>query len=350
MSMMESSTQVSFSGKMDFSEILQTIDATVFANEGRHLTAVEEDVLRGAWQGLTYPELAKTSSYSLNYLKQDIGPNLWKRLSRVFGEEVGKSNFRSVVERGVIKQQIPSSPLERNLTPDPVIETPCQQLNRMAARLDKICFEASEIVGEGKRANLLNAYVQMMGRYFDLFSRNISNIPKGRINIKGQQRQELMIQLLAQQLEHLRHSHPTTAASGEKPALYAVSYGDIHRWWQTALAEEFVYLNGELARYIHVERIFILQNAEAEENMRKVMNFHKLMGIDAVYSLISEEPTTQVSFLIYDHSFTNETFISECGDELDGYVSVNSRDISKNLKRFKAIKQLYADKLRKIEI
>ena len=52
-----------------------------------------------AWQGETYEEMAETSRYSLNYLKQDVGPKVWRLLSKVLGEKVGKANFRLVIER-----------------------------------------------------------------------------------------------------------------------------------------------------------------------------------------------------------------------------------------------------------
>jgi hypothetical protein len=45
---------------VDFKVVLQAVNTVVLASEGRDLSQVEEDVLRGAWEGLTYPELAKT--------------------------------------------------------------------------------------------------------------------------------------------------------------------------------------------------------------------------------------------------------------------------------------------------
>ncbi len=184
-----------------------------------------------------------------------------------------------------------------------------------------------------------------MNKHLSIFSRNISEINKGSVEISGQQRLEVKNQLLKQLLEKLERQDKNQ----EKPSLYAVSYGDIHRWWETSLAQEFRDLNGELAKYIHVERIFILPDKEAEENMKITMNWHRYLGID-VYCLIGDDPEIRVSFLVCENSFTNLVNISRNGEELDGYISVNSRDIARNLNRFKAIKKLYGSKLRKIEI
>lgn len=331
---------------MDFEEVFKAVNAAVFASQGRHLSQVEEDVLRGAWLDLTYPEIAKTSSYSLNYLKQDVGPNLWKLLSRVMGEDVGKSNFRSFIERHFLKQLPISEYPETIKLQDREPKTACQVLSSILNRIDKACFEAAiAISGDGNKTVLLNAYVQMMNKSLTVFSRNISEIDKGIVEISGQQRLELNIQLLKQLLEKLERDEKER----EKFSLYAVSYGDIHRWWETSLAQEFRDLNGELAKYIHVERIFILPDKEAEQNMKITMDWHRHLGID-VYSLLGDDPEIRVSFLVGENLFTNLINISRNGEELDGYISVNSRDIARNLNRFKAIKKLYGSKLRKVEL
>ncbi|HEY9301250.1 MAG TPA: NB-ARC domain-containing protein, partial [Phormidium sp.] len=70
-----------------------------FISVGRRLTEVEIAILQGSWQGLTYEQISDVSSYSVSYLKRDIGPKLWKLLSEALGEEVSKSNFRPALER-----------------------------------------------------------------------------------------------------------------------------------------------------------------------------------------------------------------------------------------------------------
>lgn len=84
---------------MNFEEALRVVNAVVSAKEGRNLSDAEETVLQGAWDGKTYEQMAETSSYAVNYLKNDAGPNFWKLLSTALGEKVSKANFRAVLER-----------------------------------------------------------------------------------------------------------------------------------------------------------------------------------------------------------------------------------------------------------
>lgn len=64
----------------------------------KSLNEVQELVFRKAWEGQTYSEIAETSGYDANYIK-DVGSKLWKLLSQILDEEVTKSNFRSVLRR-----------------------------------------------------------------------------------------------------------------------------------------------------------------------------------------------------------------------------------------------------------
>lgn len=86
---------------MDFEEVFKVLDITVFTKTQRRLKDVEKFVLWGAWQGQTYEEMATASDYryTLSYLKQGVGPKLWKLLSEVLGEEVSKTNFQTALER-----------------------------------------------------------------------------------------------------------------------------------------------------------------------------------------------------------------------------------------------------------
>jgi len=58
-------------------------------------------VLLGACLGQTYDEMAHASDYRYipSYLKQDVGPKLWKLLSETLGEVVSKTNFQAALER-----------------------------------------------------------------------------------------------------------------------------------------------------------------------------------------------------------------------------------------------------------
>jgi hypothetical protein len=85
---------------VDRTEILQCIEAEIQSATGKSLTEAEKVVLQGTWEGQTYEEMAEGSSYAINSLKNDAGPNLWKLLSQeVFGRKIGKANFRAIAER-----------------------------------------------------------------------------------------------------------------------------------------------------------------------------------------------------------------------------------------------------------
>jgi DNA-binding MarR family transcriptional regulator len=97
--------------KMDVKEILKFADDLVFTKTGKHLDDVQDAVLRGAWKGNTYTQIAEESGYSDGHLR-DIASQLWKILSGILGEEVNKSNFRSTIER--CRLSITSSTFENN--------------------------------------------------------------------------------------------------------------------------------------------------------------------------------------------------------------------------------------------
>lgn len=84
---------------MDFEEVLKVVDAAVIAKTKRHLKDIEVVILRGSWQGRKYEEIAETEGYTTKYLKQDVGPKLWKLLSEALGEKVSKNNFQAALER-----------------------------------------------------------------------------------------------------------------------------------------------------------------------------------------------------------------------------------------------------------
>ncbi len=84
---------------MNFEEAFGVADAAVFAKTRKHLTDVEKKILKGAWEGQSYAEIAEAAGYSENYLQRDVGRKLWKSLSEALEEEVSKTNFRTALER-----------------------------------------------------------------------------------------------------------------------------------------------------------------------------------------------------------------------------------------------------------
>lgn len=80
---------------MNIEEALLILDVAL---EQKVLNDIQELVFHQSWLGQTYLEMAESSRYNANYIK-DVGYKLWKLLSKVFEEEVTKSNFRSVLRR-----------------------------------------------------------------------------------------------------------------------------------------------------------------------------------------------------------------------------------------------------------
>ncbi|NEP00004.1 MAG: NACHT domain-containing protein [Symploca sp. SIO2E9] len=86
---------------MDVEEALALANALVFAESGEHLSDLQQALLRESWswQRLSYEKIAENYGYSPTYLKHDVGPKLWKLLSKSLGEKVSKTNFRAAIER-----------------------------------------------------------------------------------------------------------------------------------------------------------------------------------------------------------------------------------------------------------
>lgn len=85
--------------ELDLEHAITTADQALFNGLGRHLSDVETEILRGAWQGLTYEQIAEVSGYSDSYLRRDVGNKLWRSLSQALGELVSKTNFREALQR-----------------------------------------------------------------------------------------------------------------------------------------------------------------------------------------------------------------------------------------------------------
>jgi len=79
---------------MNIDRVVQAVDDRVSEREGKPLKKVERLILRGSLEGKTYEQIAKESRYSLTYLKQATGPQLWKKLTEVFGENISKTNIQ----------------------------------------------------------------------------------------------------------------------------------------------------------------------------------------------------------------------------------------------------------------
>jgi NACHT domain len=102
---------------MDTEQLITYTDMIVFRKTHRHLRDIEVWILREAWNGSTYGEIATRYNYAPQYLCQDIGPKLWKLLSEVLEENVGKRNFRTCLERYVHCNRLELKDLYSSNTP-----------------------------------------------------------------------------------------------------------------------------------------------------------------------------------------------------------------------------------------
>lgn len=83
---------------MNLEEMLQVADEIVFAQTEHHLDDLQEAVLRGTLQGNIYKKIAKDLDCSESSVR-NAGSELWRILSEGLGEEVSKTNLRSVMGR-----------------------------------------------------------------------------------------------------------------------------------------------------------------------------------------------------------------------------------------------------------
>ena len=76
------------------------------------LNKIQEIVFRQSWEGQSYKEIAASTEYEYDYIK-DAGAKLWKLLSTALQEKVKKDNLKSVLKRYLRRSQVN---LQRNLT------------------------------------------------------------------------------------------------------------------------------------------------------------------------------------------------------------------------------------------
>ncbi|WP_299410223.1 NB-ARC domain-containing protein [Acaryochloris sp. IP29b_bin.148] len=62
------------------------------------LSNIQTTVFLQAWQGKTYQQIAQSTGYDADYIK-DVGHKLWRKLSALLGESLSKHNFCSILRR-----------------------------------------------------------------------------------------------------------------------------------------------------------------------------------------------------------------------------------------------------------
>ena len=90
--------------ELSWEQIKQAADQVLFAHRGEHLKDVEILVLQSSWDGLTYETMAGVHFLTVNYLRGDVGPTLWQKLSDALGETLTKKNFKNALKRETQRQ------------------------------------------------------------------------------------------------------------------------------------------------------------------------------------------------------------------------------------------------------
>jgi WD40 repeat protein len=86
---------------MKVEEALRVIDTAL---SPAALNDIQEQVLRGVWEGQTYDKIAEQTNYESEYIKH-VGYQLWQKLSQALGERIAKGNLQSVLRRKALQFQ-----------------------------------------------------------------------------------------------------------------------------------------------------------------------------------------------------------------------------------------------------
>ncbi|MDZ7959334.1 MAG: NB-ARC domain-containing protein [Aulosira sp. DedQUE10] len=81
--------------ELTFEQAMLVLDSVL---QKKHLSNIQELVFRLCWKGYTYAEIAENSGYDDDYIR-DVGFRLWQTLSKALGENIAKSNVKTVLRR-----------------------------------------------------------------------------------------------------------------------------------------------------------------------------------------------------------------------------------------------------------
>ncbi|MGV2831361.1 WD40 domain-containing protein [Myxosarcina sp. GI1(2024)] len=85
---------------MNLEEVLNLVDTALCNQTGKNLTALQREILQGSWNGKTYPAIAQVA-YCTEGHARDVAAELWRELSEVLGEKVGKKSFKRILEKKI---------------------------------------------------------------------------------------------------------------------------------------------------------------------------------------------------------------------------------------------------------
>jgi WD40 repeat protein len=99
---------------MTIDEALLVLDRLLGSDR---LTHIQEMVFRQAWEGSTYPQIARATGYDDDYVK-GVGAQLWQLLSEQLGRPVTKTNFQVALRQWRAEQSIAPHPQPLNPAQD----------------------------------------------------------------------------------------------------------------------------------------------------------------------------------------------------------------------------------------
>jgi WD40 repeat protein len=91
-------------GSEELEEIIKIVDKAFSRKTRMFLNDTQRNIVQGAWYGLSYEKIANTSKHNPAML-ESRGRRLWEILSESLGENINKSNFRSVMKPYLLKSR-----------------------------------------------------------------------------------------------------------------------------------------------------------------------------------------------------------------------------------------------------
>jgi hypothetical protein len=68
---------------MDFEKVQSIIETILIEKKNRCLTSIERLILKGAFEGKNYSEIAQEYCCTPKYIKHDAAPKFWKLISEI---------------------------------------------------------------------------------------------------------------------------------------------------------------------------------------------------------------------------------------------------------------------------
>jgi len=82
---------------MNWEQTRDLIEEAVYNYFGESLKDIQWTLLEDVWRGLNYQQISQKNHLSVNYIRGDLAPKLWQKLSLALGRSITKSNFKQIV-------------------------------------------------------------------------------------------------------------------------------------------------------------------------------------------------------------------------------------------------------------